>query len=200
MLVYSRTDTSGVWLSVEHYDAYIPGSGILVWHINDDIIARKRYENAINNDLYRRGIDLLEADGIQDIGALLGFGDERVEYTEGHDDDTLKLGGKSILSPYSTPDTGSMWGAYSGITIEALSTPSDTMRVKITFSGAMSGFPISFEDNSAGATVTAANLLNNTGDDLLQFTGNAFNIIHSRGKNYLYSNNFITSTCFILRQ
>jgi len=141
-VVFSDSDTSGVWLEVDHYDAYIPGSGILIWHINDGIIKEKRADNAINDDIYRRGIDLLEADGRQDIGAYIGFGDPRGEYTEGHDDDTFKVGGRTVLSPDTNPGSGSMWGGNSGITVKVESEPADTMTVTITFGNRLKGFPI----------------------------------------------------------
>lgn len=139
---FSDSDSSGVWISSSHYDAYIPGSGILVWHINDTIIRENRATNTINDDIYRRGIDLLEADGRQDIGAYLGFGDSRGEYTEGHDDDTFKEEGRSVLSPDTSPDSGSMWGADSGVTVTVNSETADVMSVSITFTGPMAGFPL----------------------------------------------------------
>ena len=162
--VYSDTDSSGVWMSVDHIDSYIPGSGLLIWHINDSIIREKRAEGAINNDMLRRGIDLLEADGRQDIGAFFGFGDDRAEYSEGHDDDTYKLSETSVLSPLTSPHSGSMWGGRSGITVEVLSDPGEIMRVSVSFGGKLPGFPVSV---GAGGTLTAVDLLGDDGDELL---------------------------------
>ncbi len=61
-------DSTGVWLSVDHYDAFIPGSGILVWHVDEQVIEDKWADNRINSDPLHRGIDLEEADGYEDIG------------------------------------------------------------------------------------------------------------------------------------
>lgn len=59
---------SNVVISSNNYDAGLPGSGLLVWHVDESII-RSYYEfNAVNFDSSRRGIRLIEADGIQDIG------------------------------------------------------------------------------------------------------------------------------------
>lgn len=44
------------------------GTGVLVWHIDENIIAQKRAENRINADPDHRGVDVEEADGSQDIG------------------------------------------------------------------------------------------------------------------------------------
>ena len=132
--VFSDSDTSGVWMRVDHYDALIPGSGILIWHINERIIREKRSSDTLNDDPYRRGVDLLEADGREDIGAPFGFGDPRSEYSEGSDDDTFKQSGRSTLSPVGEPNSGSMWGGNSGVTVTVSSPPGDVMRITISFS------------------------------------------------------------------
>ena len=139
--VYSDSDSSGVWLRPDHYDAYIPGSGVLVWLINDRIISEHRADGSINNDPFRRGIDLIEADGRQDIGALFGFGDPRAEYTEGHDEDAFSADSNDTLGPDTFPASESLWGGRSGITIHVNSAVGDTMSVTITFSSGIAGFP-----------------------------------------------------------
>lgn len=176
--VYSDTDTSGVWLKVDHYDSYIPGSGILIWHINKQIIRNKRPDGAINDDIYRRGIDLLEADGRQDIGSYIGFGDPRGAYTEGHDDDTYKLNGKNRLAPDTNPHSGSMWGGNSGITITVNSDPGDTMNVSISFRGNMKGFPLFI---GGKGNITAADLNGDGSDELIVSGEDSTYVIGSDG-------------------
>lgn len=56
-----------------HYDYGIPGSGILIWHVNEQVIAEGIGRNRVNIDPNRRGVDLVEADGSQDIGREYGF-------------------------------------------------------------------------------------------------------------------------------
>lgn len=141
-MVFSDSDSSGVLLSVDHYDAFIPGSGILIWRVNETIIEENRLTNTINDDSYRRGFDLLEADGRQDIGALFSFGDERAEYGAGHEDDTYKAGGVTVCSPSTNPSTDSMWGGASGITITVNSEPGEIMNVSVSFAGRVDGFPV----------------------------------------------------------
>jgi M6 family metalloprotease-like protein len=58
----------GVITDVDEFDWAVPGNGILIWHIDENIIAEKIEENAINTDKDRRGVDIEEADGVQDIG------------------------------------------------------------------------------------------------------------------------------------
>ncbi|MBL0060351.1 MAG: T9SS type A sorting domain-containing protein [bacterium] len=62
-----------VAVRASHYDFGIPGSGILIWHINEKIIAEKYESNRVNADAENRGVDLVECDGSQDIGREYGF-------------------------------------------------------------------------------------------------------------------------------
>ncbi|MFZ5433117.1 MAG: T9SS type A sorting domain-containing protein [Calditrichota bacterium] len=62
-----------VAVSASHYDFGIPGSGILIWHIDEDVIEQGLTDNTVNNDPDHRGVDLVEADGPQDIGREYGF-------------------------------------------------------------------------------------------------------------------------------
>lgn len=72
----------GSIVDVEDLDWSTPGStlqegfeggGILVWHIDEGIIRSAILGNAINADPARRGVDLEEADGSQDIGQPYEF-------------------------------------------------------------------------------------------------------------------------------
>ena len=62
-----------VAVRASHYDFGIPGSGILIWHINEKVIAEKYESNRVNADAENRGVDLVECDGSQDIGREYGF-------------------------------------------------------------------------------------------------------------------------------
>jgi len=58
---------------VEDYDFDIPGSGILIWHIDESIIAAHRVDNTVNASRPWRGVDVEEADGAEDIGQEYGL-------------------------------------------------------------------------------------------------------------------------------
>ncbi|MHB1049587.1 MAG: T9SS-dependent M6-like inactivated metalloprotease [Bacteroidota bacterium] len=67
----------GVVLDVDELDWGIPGlinpnnnyrGGIVIWHVDETIIEKHRAANSINADPLKRGIDVEEADGSQDIG------------------------------------------------------------------------------------------------------------------------------------
>jgi len=75
----------GVITRVDEYDYGLPGSGILIWHIDDEVIRLNLESNTINNDPERRGVDLVECDGPQDIGQQYsmftpGYGTEAGDY------------------------------------------------------------------------------------------------------------------------
>jgi hypothetical protein len=49
-------------------DDRLLNGGILIWHIDENIINQGLSNNRINANVYRKGVDLEEADGAQDIG------------------------------------------------------------------------------------------------------------------------------------
>lgn len=63
----------GVLVDIDNPDRGLPGSGILIWHIDENVIKQNRPANRINADPNYRGVDLEEADGSQDIGQVFDF-------------------------------------------------------------------------------------------------------------------------------
>ncbi len=79
--IYYNVDTlKGVIVDVDEYDWALPGGdrnstietfedlGLIIWHIDERIIEDNYESNTINNDRYERGVAIVEADGIRDIG------------------------------------------------------------------------------------------------------------------------------------
>ncbi|PKD44099.1 T9SS type A sorting domain-containing protein [Rhodohalobacter barkolensis] len=76
----------GVIIDVSHYDFSLPGGldeegnrelngGILIWHIDDSVIEQQLIQNlGVNDDPSRKGVQLIEADGAQDIGRPVSVG------------------------------------------------------------------------------------------------------------------------------
>lgn len=62
-----------VIVRIDEYDFGLPGSGILIWHVDENVILENLADNRINVDKDHRGVDLEEADGPQDIGESYGF-------------------------------------------------------------------------------------------------------------------------------
>ncbi|MBE2228651.1 MAG: T9SS type A sorting domain-containing protein [Ignavibacteria bacterium] len=79
-------NSSDIWklkgsiIDVDELDWSVPGlkndtanfqGGILVWHIDENVIEAKIGSNTINTDINHRGVDVEEAKGSQDIGVVV---------------------------------------------------------------------------------------------------------------------------------
>ena len=62
------TDDNGVITKFQNYDLGLPGSGLLIWHIDNRKIDRGLLSYKINENINHMGVDLEESDGAQDIG------------------------------------------------------------------------------------------------------------------------------------
>jgi len=129
----------GVWLGVDEYDAFIPGSGILIWHVDEGVI-KSSGEGAFNNSPEQQGLALEEADGYRDIGNPVF---ERLRQIEGSPDDPFFVGGQTLMGTDSHPNTRSNEGWATGIEIEVLSALGDSMQVAIRFRKSVPGWPLS---------------------------------------------------------
>ncbi len=136
---FSRDDTSGVWLGPvgDDYDAYVPGSGVLIWHVDDGCIRRFEPDNQVNAFEDQPGIWLVEADGHRDIGISIGFGDPRSDEGAGSDNDPFHSGAtlyadQSVLGDI-VPASLSNDVEETGIEIFVPSENADVMTVEISF-------------------------------------------------------------------
>ena len=75
-------DTNGVITSLPNYDIGLPASGLLIWHIDEEVIDSHGSNFGFNNNIQLMGVDLEEADGAQDIGfsSIFLFNDPSVGY------------------------------------------------------------------------------------------------------------------------
>jgi len=127
----------GVILDVDEFDWAVPGNGILIWHIDEKIISEGLDSNRINvGD--NRGVDLEEADGIQDIGVEFQtiFGD--VVIAEGDEFDLWYSSNSSELYKNefgiaTKPNTNSNNGANSLITFSNFSDIGNQMTFDVSF-------------------------------------------------------------------
>lgn len=129
----------GVITDVDELDWAVPGSGIVIWHIDENIINSKIADNQINADIKRRGVYVEEADGIQDIGTeyfdILAQG----YLPRGASELDLWYAGnkgkyfKNKFAPDTKPNTNSNTGANSLITIENFSALSNKMSFNVRF-------------------------------------------------------------------
>ena len=148
---------SGSVIDVEDFDWALPGyalqsdtlrgGGILIWHIDEDVISRGLADNTVNADPAHRGVSLEEADGSQDIGRSysqfsdagagteLGwpldfwFDGNAVLYLASTD--TLNLY-KNVFGKDSNPNSRSYSGAMSLVTVRGFSKRSPRMTATVT--------------------------------------------------------------------
>ncbi len=128
----------GVVTDVDEYDWAVPGNGIVIWHIDQNAIDAKITENKINTDKYNRGVDVEEADGIQDIGEQFTtvFGD--IVIGEGSPEDFWYRSNpaelyKNKFSKDTRPPAVTNSGANSLITMSDFSEISNKMNFKISY-------------------------------------------------------------------
>ena len=129
---------SGVITDVDEFDWAVPGNGILIWHIDENVINEKLEDNAINTDKDRRGVDIEEADGVQDIGEKFFtiLGDEVIG--EGTLEDMWHASNPTKLfenrfAKDTRPNTLTNSGANSLITIKDFSEISNRMSFNVEF-------------------------------------------------------------------
>lgn len=82
---FDRLLEPGIVIDVNNFDWALPGGydtelernlngGILIWHIDENVIRRTINDNRVNANPGHRGVELKEADGAQDIGRPTDIG------------------------------------------------------------------------------------------------------------------------------
>jgi len=117
------------------WDWWLPGegtgSGLLIWHIDDSVIADNLPFNTVNAVADHKGVDLEEADGIQDLDYL---GLDRDAF--GSPYDSFRDGWVDRFGPDTTPDTDGYYGIQSGITFDQISAAGPVMTFRVRFGAA----------------------------------------------------------------
>jgi len=108
------------------YDRFLPGSGVLIWHIDTDVINQWMYYNRVNNNEDRKGVDLEEASGIQDLDTW-----------GSNDGDSSDPWRNNLVgfTPSSTPNSRLYDGTDSKIKVFNLSAALPVMTLDIDFGG-----------------------------------------------------------------
>jgi len=137
------SSVSGSVIDVEDFDWALPGitgqgdeftgGGILIWHIDENVISRGLQDNTVNADPSHRGVDLEEADGSNDIGQPITYGDEFGSPLDCWFDGNLSVPYKNVFDKSSYPNSNSYDGASSLVTIKDFSAraPRMTLTVQI---------------------------------------------------------------------
>lgn len=179
---YDIDSVEGIVTDVDEFDWALPGSGIVIWHIDENVINSKLTDNKVNTEKKRRGVDVEEADGVQDIGEqfqtilgdiVIGEGTQQDFWYRTNPADLFS----GSFSADTRPDTKSNSGANSLISINNFSDTSNKMRFTITFGdsivkpllGSNLNIPSAAEKftNSSGSAVLSFDLI--AGSQLFRF-------------------------------
>jgi immune inhibitor A len=154
------TPTSGEYFLAENrqqsgYDSYLPGAGMLVWHIDGDFVSANLANNSVNDfvctssipgacSTHHYGVALVQADNKLDLEKKGNTGDQGDPF----------VFPKSLTS--ATAPSSRLWdGAESGFSITDISTASSTMLA--TFYGPVGVPPPGSPGQPAIGTVAPGN-------------------------------------------
>ncbi len=141
----------GVVVQLDDYDYGLPGSGILIWHVDESVLRAKLADNKVNTDPEHRAVDLEEADGAQDIGQQYGFlsagsgaenGVPEDAFWAGNDINKLVNDAEEVaFTPWTEPNTDSYTGAHSHIWFTDFSDQDTVMHFTVATGTLQPGFP-----------------------------------------------------------
>ena len=177
---YSQDSLYGVVLDVDEFDWSLPGGvdsrtkefyngGILIWHIDENVIEAGIASDRVNANPGRRGVNLEEADGSQDIGqtyaqftAPSGSEDgSPLDFWYGGNPAPLRLR-SNAFTPDSYPASTSNDGANSHVTIRSFSPRGPLMTARILVGDdrmkPMAGFPQKLGSSPGRSGVVSADL------------------------------------------
>jgi M6 family metalloprotease-like protein len=107
---------------------YREAEGLYVWHVDESTVTFGFPFNIVNADPRHQGIDLEEADGVQDM--------EHTAYTIlsfGSPDDAFREGNATELTPRTEPSTHTSFGGVSGVAITEISAADTVMSFRLRF-------------------------------------------------------------------
>jgi M6 family metalloprotease-like protein len=147
-----RVWRQGVLVKVDDYDISLPppsnSGGLEIWHIDDNIIAEGFNDstNSINAGS-PKGIDMEEADGVQDFEKpFWDVYDINAAFYGTPYDVFFEGGVNDELTPYTKPNTEDNAGGHSHLKIYNISGPGETMTFDVKYDWRQDGFPIFHKD------------------------------------------------------
>jgi M6 family metalloprotease-like protein len=144
-----RVWKDNVLVDIDDFESYLPcdynSGGLAIWHIDERKIAETELYNMINVG-FPKGVDLEEADGIQDFEKDLYKIQDITAVTYGSPLDVFSEEGfNSEFSATTDPSTHDNFGNWTGIMISNISSPDTIMYFDVSFYRSLVGFPKKFE-------------------------------------------------------
>jgi len=130
----------------DEYDVLLPGSGILIWHVDEGVALEvgcfddfgnpfSNFEcNTVNTNPQRRFLELKEADGLVDFGGnyFTGFG---------LSEDMYRAGNNSNFTPTSNPSSRNSFGGQTGISVTGITRADTIMSFSVNSGYLLPGWP-----------------------------------------------------------
>jgi len=129
------TIRNGVVVSVDQFDSFLPGSGLLIYHVDEDLI-RSRWKN---NELMvglPKAVALMEADGIMDLQHWTDS-----PFWNGDSADAFSATNNPRFADGTTPNSKANNGTFSHITVTDIGASDTVMPMNISLDWAQPGFP-----------------------------------------------------------
>ena len=142
------------------YDALLPGGGLLVWHVDESVIPFESYfpldtslrvnpDFGVNSNPARRGLSVVEADGLHDLGDLGS------PYILGSPYDPFFLGNNTLLSDTTHPNLIPNTPTRPHVQIQFTDTLAMTMHLVASRAWQLPGWPIAASFPEGGPQLLA---------------------------------------------
>ncbi|MDZ7860246.1 MAG: hypothetical protein U5O15_06210 [Candidatus Krumholzibacteriota bacterium] len=141
---------------------YDTGSGLMIWHVDERMIQKAILNEVnINNNVLLKGVDLEEADGIEDLdrpGGTNAFGSHY---------DSFRMGNNDSFGENTTPSSDGNFGVKSGINITDISDTGYKMNFLLSFGHLFNGESVEFEGLVRGHSPIPADVNLSGGIDMI---------------------------------
>ncbi len=139
------------------YDWLLPGSGTLIWHLDEDVAyydydldgLNNFWDNHLQVDKDRRFLELEEADGIIDFGGNYYTGFGRAE-------DMFRRGNNADFGPYTFPSSRSRGGSDTHIQVADVGRSDTVMTLDVSTAWVQAGFPQKFIPEAGVSSLVSA--------------------------------------------
>jgi M6 family metalloprotease-like protein len=138
----------------KEYDFLLPGQGVLIWHVDNSVIYGRHIppDFGINSNPLRRGVRVMEADGIEDLG------NPSSSFLFGSPFDPYFVGNHTRLGPETVPNSDTNDGGKSHTTIDVASPAGLVMNLSVSSDWRVDGWPVSTGVSQRGAKPTYGRL------------------------------------------
>ncbi len=183
---YNPVDESKTFTN--EYDFLLPGSGILIWHVDETVAAMSLAgsnstlfeSNIVQIDPNHRFIELIEADGLVNFGGnyYAGYGDR---------EDMYYAGNNSSFTPNTNPPSIGYNGANSHIRITNISLSNTTMTFNLEYDLQSDNFPRRTGYPAIGFSPIAADIDGYGSEEIIAVSGRNLVVIDEDGGGWFES-------------